>query len=52
MSAGLEMVEEVQSAMQSTKDREAALLFQTYERFPVLFERGEEIGRASCRERV
>lgn len=37
------MVVEEQSAVQSVKEKESALLIQTYERFPVLFERGEGV---------
>ena len=40
MSAGV--VDQV-SALQATKEKESALLFQTYERFQVLFERGEGV---------
>lgn len=42
MSAAADVIVE-KSALESVKERESALLLQTYERFPVLFERGEGV---------
>lgn len=43
MSATADVLIEQQSALQAVREKEAALLVQTYERFPVLFERGEGV---------
>jgi acetylornithine/N-succinyldiaminopimelate aminotransferase len=43
VSATTEVLVEQQSALQAVKDKESALLVQTYERFPVLFERGKGV---------
>ena len=43
MSAAAEVLIEQKSGLESVKERESALLIQTYERFPVLFERGEGV---------
>ena len=43
MSTGLGELVDQKSALETVKEKEAALLFQTYERFPVLFERGEGV---------
>lgn len=43
MIATADVLVEQRPALQSVKEKESALLLQTYERFPVLFERGEGV---------
>lgn len=43
MSAAAEVLTEQKSALASVQEKESALLIHTYERFPVLFERGEGV---------